>query len=218
MGDFDDMARSIAAGRGTGLMLRHYAPQRVRLAGGLLDCRATIARLVFCQTVVMIDTSWDQKVDDFYEHAFDESDPRGAIAAMQSLASERPAGDASALFEMGGIHDSLGLEAEAIQYYRAAIKAGLEGERATRVFIQLASTLRNVGESAEAVSVLESSPASEDDEGARQAFLALALYDAGRYGDALRTALLALIPTLDGYKRALREYAEELPSTLPAGQ
>ncbi|MFC4718066.1 tetratricopeptide repeat protein [Glutamicibacter bergerei] len=166
----------------------------------------------------MIDTSWDQKVDDFYEHAFDESDPRGAIAAMQSLASERPAGDASALFEMGGIHDSLGLEAEAIQYYRAAIKAGLEGERATRVFIQLASTLRNVGESAEAVSVLESSPASEDDEGARQAFLALALYDAGRYGDALRTALLALIPTLDGYKRALREYAEELPSTLPAGQ
>lgn len=166
----------------------------------------------------MNSTPWDQKVNDFYEHAFDESDPRAAIAAMQYLASERPAGDASALFEMGGIHDSLGLEAEAIQYYRAAIKAGLEGERATRVFIQLASTLRNVGDSAEAVSVLESSPTSEDDEGARQAFLALALYDAGRYGDALRTALLALIPTLDGYKRALREYAEELPSTLPPGQ
>jgi len=42
--------------------------------------------------------------------------------------------------------------------------------------------------------------------------------DEGRYGDALRTALLALIPTLDGYGRALKEYAEELPKTVPAPQ
>jgi len=163
----------------------------------------------------VIDATWDQKIDDFYEHEFEESDPHGAIARMRSLASERPAGDAAALFELGGIHDALGLETEAIPFYRAALEAGLEGERATRVFIQLASTLRNVGASAEAVSMLESAPSSGDDESARQAFLALALYDEGRYGDALRTALLALIPTLDGYKRALREYAEELPSTVP---
>ncbi len=56
--------------------------------------------------------------------------------------------------------------------------------------------------------------ASGDDEAPQQAFLALALYDEGRYGDALRTALNALIPTLDGYGRALTEYAEELPSTV----
>ncbi|WP_444636172.1 tetratricopeptide repeat protein [Glutamicibacter sp. AOP33-2CA-4] len=137
---------------------------------------------------------------------------------MRSLASERPPGDASALFELGGVHDSLGLETDAIPYYRAAIEAGLEGERATRVFIQLASTLRNVGASAEAVSILESAPSLGNDDDARQAFLALALYDEGRYGDALRTALLALIPTLDGYKRALKAYAEELPGTFPARQ
>ncbi|WP_204531617.1 tetratricopeptide repeat protein [Arthrobacter tumbae] len=53
-----------------------------------------------------------------------------------------------------------------------------------------------------------------DDEAARKAFLALALYDEGRYGDALQTALNALIPTLGGYGRALTEYAEDLPRTV----
>jgi len=162
----------------------------------------------------MIDTEWDKKIDRFYAEEFDEADPDGAIATMHMLVSERPAGDAAALFELGGIHDALGLETEAIPLYRAAIAAGLDGERATRVLIQLASSLRNVGGSSEAVSILETAPSSDVDEGARQAFLALALYDEGRYGDALRIALQALIPTLDGYQRALTEYAAELPSTV----
>jgi len=163
----------------------------------------------------MMDAGWDQRIDDFYEHDFDEADPLTAIKRMRSLVAERPAGDAAALFELGGVYDSLGLESEAIPLYRAALAAGLEGERATRVFIQLASTLRNVGESAEAVSILESAPMSPGDEPARQAFLALALYDEGRYGDALRTSLLALLPTLESYTRSLKGYAEQLPSTVP---
>ena len=121
----------------------------------------------------MIDAAWDKKIDDFYEHEFDESDPHGAVATLRTLAAERPAGDAAALFELGAIHDALGLNTEAIPFYQAALEAGLEGERATRVFIQLASTLRNVGESTEAISMLESAPSSGDNESARQAFLAL---------------------------------------------
>lgn len=169
---------------------------------------------MLCEAELMIDAAWDQRIDDFYEHDFDESDPQNAITRMRSLVAERPAGDAAALFELGGVYDSLGLEPEAIPLYRAALETGLEGERATRVFIQLASTLRNVGESAEAVSMLEAAPMSGVDEPARQAFLALALSGEGRYGDALRTALLALVPTLESYKRSLRGYADELPSTV----
>lgn len=160
----------------------------------------------------MSDAAWDQKIDNFYAKEFDETDPAGTIARMRELVAERPNGDAIALFELGGVHDSLGLEHEAIDYYRQAIAAGLIGERATRVIIQLASTLRNTGATAEAVSLLESVPAGGVDDDARQAFLALALVDEGRYGDALRTALLALIPTLDGYRRSLRGYAEDLPT------
>lgn len=161
----------------------------------------------------MSDAAWEEKIHRFYEEQFDEADPQGSIAKMRDVVAERPHGDAEALLELGGVHDSLGLEEEAIPLYRQAIEAGLEGESATRVCIQLASTLRNVGNSAEAVSILESMSNAGTDEGARQAFLALALHDEGRYGDSLRTALLALIPTLDGYKRALTEYAAELPST-----
>lgn len=160
----------------------------------------------------MSDSSWDQKIDEFYANEFDESHPAAAIARMRELAGERPPGDAAALFELGGVHDALGREHAAIDYYRRAIAAGLDGERAARVQIQLASTLRNVGAADEAVSILErESPGGVDDD-ARQAFLALALFDVGRHGDALRTALLALIPTLDGYRRSLTEYAADLPS------
>lgn len=161
----------------------------------------------------MRDATWERKISRFYEDQFDEADPQGSIANMRDLIAERPHGDAEALLELGGVHDSLGLEEEAIPLYRQAIEAGLEGKSAIRVCIQLASTLRNVGNSAEAVTILESMPPAGTDEGARQAFLALALHDEGRYGDSLRTALLALVPTLDGYKRALIEYAAELPST-----
>lgn len=155
---------------------------------------------------------WDQKIDDFYANSFDESDPEAAISRMRELAEERPPGDAAALFELGGVHDSLGLEEPAIEYYRQAIAAGLDGERAARVLIQLASTLRNVGATDEAISLLSTASPSGVDDGARQAFLALALFDAERYGDALRTALSALIPTLDGYRRSLTAYTEALPA------
>ncbi|WP_104165693.1 tetratricopeptide repeat protein [Arthrobacter sp. SX1312] len=162
----------------------------------------------------MADAAWHQAIDRFYEQEFDDADPQGSIARMRDLVSVRPEGDAEALFELGGVHDALGLENEAIPLYRRAIGAGLEGSSALRVSIQLASTLRNTGNPAEAVAILESMPDAGVDEGARQAFLALALHDAGRHGDALRTALLALIPTLDGYRRALTDYAAELPGTV----
>jgi tetratricopeptide (TPR) repeat protein len=155
---------------------------------------------------------WDQRIDAFYAKEFDEADPERTIARMRSLVAERPEGDAAALFELGGVHDALGLEHEAIDLYRQAIAAGLEGERATRVHIQLASTLRNVGAAEEAVAILAAVPPGGPDDAARQAFLALALFDTERYGDALRTALRALIPTLDAYRRSLAGYAAELPS------
>lgn len=160
----------------------------------------------------MTDGAWQQKIDRFYEQEFDVADPLGSIAKMRALLSKRAEGNAEALFELAGVHDALGLEAEAIPLYRRAIETGLDGTSALRASIQLASTLRNVDGSAEAVAILEAMPDAGPDEGARQAFLALALHDEGRHGDALRTALLALIPTLDGYKRALTEYAAELSS------
>ncbi len=46
---------------------------------------------------------------------------------------------------MAGVHDSLGLEVDAVPLYREALSAGLDASHAAQARIQLASTLRNLG-------------------------------------------------------------------------
>jgi len=46
----------------------------------------------------MIDTAREQRIDYFYEHEFNESDPQNVTAKMRSLVAEHPARDAAALF------------------------------------------------------------------------------------------------------------------------
>jgi tetratricopeptide (TPR) repeat protein len=204
--------RSLAM-RGTGKTgLGHSCTTAAPICNSVSAVRDGCIRLT-CQADGMADPAWQQRIVRFYEQDFDDDDPQGSIARMRELLSERSAGDAEALFELAGVYDALGLEGEAIPLYRRAIEAGLEGTSALRASLQLASSLRNIGEAAEAVSILESMPDAGVDEGARRAFLALALHDEGRHGDALRTALLALIPTLAGYKRSLSAYAAALRNT-----
>ncbi|HEY0247442.1 MAG TPA: tetratricopeptide repeat protein [Gryllotalpicola sp.] len=151
---------------------------------------------------------WQVRVDAFWSD-FNGSDPDGCLARMRALVAERPPGDAVALAEWGGVHDSLGLEREAVGPYRAALAAGLDPERAHQVTLQLASTLRNLGEAEEAVALLGALEAPELG-AAPAAFLALALHSAGRPAAALSVALTALAPHLPRYGRAARAYAEEL--------
>jgi tetratricopeptide (TPR) repeat protein len=119
--------------------------------------------------------------------------------------------DAGALvaFELAGVHDSLGLEDEAVPLYREAISGGLDAGHAAQARIQLASTLRNLGRLDEALELL-SVPAEGDMEPARKAFLALALHSAGRADEALREAIEGIIPTLPRYQRSLAGYAAAL--------
>ena len=58
------------------------------------------------------------------------------------------------LFELAGDHDSAGREAEAVGPYREALALGLPPDLDVRARIQLASTLRNLGEVGEAVAIL----------------------------------------------------------------
>ena len=50
------------------------------------------------------------------------------------------------LYEIGSEHDSAGREAEAVGPYREALALGLPPDTALAARIQLASTLRNLGE------------------------------------------------------------------------
>jgi len=78
--------------------------------------------------------------------------------------------------------------------------------------IQLASSLRNLGEAEESVALLRDELAAGSDEldDAVRAFLSLALVSAGREREAVSHALAALAPHLPRYQRSLGAYAQDL--------
>ena len=75
--------------------------------------------------------------------------------------------------------------------------------------IQLASSLRNLGQPDDSVALLttELGAGSDHLDDAVRAFLALALVDTGRDREAVSLALGALAPHLPRYQRSLANYA-----------
>ena len=115
-------------------------------------------------------------------------------------------------FDTACEYDSTGHPDLAVPLYRQALEQGLEGENRRRAVIQMASSLRNLGEVDESVALLtaELEQPSDHLDDAVRAFLALALADGGRAREGLAHALTALAPHLPRYQRSLAAYAEEL--------
>lgn len=154
--------------------------------------------------------TWDDRIAEFWDAADDER-PADMWAALEPLLAERPDGDAAASFERASLYDMLGEELAAIPHYRDAMNAGLDLERQGYAAIQLASTLRNVGQLDEAITLLEPLQTHERLGPAARAFLALTLHDLGHRSDALRIVLTDHSHKVPLYGRALGEYAELLP-------
>lgn len=145
-------------------------------------------------------------------HAFDTFESEAFVEHMQRLVAELPASSAVGSFELACAQDSTGHPELAVPLYRAALQAGLAGLRRRRANIQLASSLRNLGQPEEAAALLatEIDAASDELDGAVRAFLALALADLGREREALAYSLAALSTYLPRYNRSLARYATEL--------
>jgi tetratricopeptide (TPR) repeat protein len=154
-------------------------------------------------------SSWDDRVDAFWALA-DRNRPEAALSEMAALISERPGDDPEALYEWASVHDFLEQETEAVPLYQRALELGLTGSRRPQAVIQLASSLRNIGEPEAAVRLLEGAESDSSIEPAARAFLALALHDCGQHAQALQVALQALAPTLPAYGRVVAAYADEL--------
>jgi tetratricopeptide (TPR) repeat protein len=137
-----------------------------------------------------------------------------ALAIVESLVARYP-DDPRAHFEYAGALDFQGREAEAVAPYRKAQELGLSGDDLPRLYVQLGSTLRNIGKPWEAAHLLEEGRARFPDHAAIRAFHALALVSADCGKEAV-VELLDLVLAhsddidLDGYDRALREYADAL--------
>lgn len=155
------------------------------------------------------DRAWHERIAAFWRDA-DDQRPEEMRRTLDVLLHDRRHDDPDALFERASLHDFLGEEEDAIPLYRAALAAGLAAPQRTQAAIQLASSLRNVGDPSGAIATLRE--IGDDDElaPAARAFLALALYDDGKPAAALRTALAVLAPLLPAYSRSVSAYADEI--------
>ena len=158
-----------------------------------------------------MDASWEDRLTRLW-NAMDRYPPHAFVAQIDALVAELPPGTGIGLFERASANDSTGHPDVAVPLYRGALAAGLSGQRRRRATIQLASSLRNLGNAAEAKDLLVAELQSPSDEldGAVRAFLALALVDLGREREAVGIGLAALSKYLPRYNRSLERYANEI--------
>jgi tetratricopeptide (TPR) repeat protein len=155
---------------------------------------------------------WAARVAAVWTNAGDRPEADVEVA-IESLVAERDLDDAVAVFELAGVRDYVGREAEAEPLYRRALELGLDEPRHGQAIIQLASTVRNLGRPDEALTLLRDEFAGRPEHplaDAATAFAALALADTGAEREALVAALRALAPHLPAYGRAVTAYADDL--------
>ncbi|HZZ91809.1 MAG TPA: tetratricopeptide repeat protein [Usitatibacter sp.] len=158
-----------------------------------------------------VGVAWEARLEALWR-SLDAREPGEFVSSMDALVDELPPGSAIGAFERAAARDSTGRPAEAVPLYEAALAAGLPGIRRRRAVIQMASSMRNLGDSKRAAGMLaaELEQPVDELEPAVRAFLALALADLGREREAVAMSLSALSGYLPRYNRSLARYAEDL--------
>ncbi|WP_353114749.1 tetratricopeptide repeat protein [Microbacterium sp.] len=156
---------------------------------------------------------WDDRIDEVWTAAAGGMVDDEVISRIDEIAAERGPGDARAEFERAGARDSAGRPDEAVPLYRRALELGLDEEHRPQAVIQLASSLRNLGEYEEALRVIAEEQDGHPDSPYRDALAgmhALALASAGQPERGLSVALLALVPHMPRYHRSMTAYAHAI--------
>ncbi|MFH8735103.1 MULTISPECIES: tetratricopeptide repeat protein [unclassified Streptomyces] len=124
--------------------------------------------------------------------------------------------DAEIAYQTAWVHDTLGLEADAVPYYaRALAGSGLSPDDRRGALLGLGSTYRALGRYPEAVATLSSGTTDFPEDKALKTFLAMSLYNVGRAHDGMRLLLTVLAetsgdPDLIAYRPAIEHYAKDL--------
>ncbi|GAA1951199.1 tetratricopeptide repeat protein [Agromyces allii] len=156
---------------------------------------------------------WQQRIDAIWNDASGTLVDDELISRIDAIAAERGDDDAQAVLERAGARDSAGRPDDAVPLYERALSLGLDDENRPQAVIQMASSIRNLGDNARALELLETELREHPEAPYRDevaAFLALALVSSGDAERAASVALLALAPHLRRYTRSVTNYAREL--------
>ncbi|MEK0315020.1 tetratricopeptide repeat protein [Cohnella sp. 56] len=138
-------------------------------------------------------------------------------AMLIELVSAYP-DDAEINFQTAVAHDNSGLGREAIPFYVHAIEQGLSGPDLERALLGLGSTYRYLGFYQEAEETLRRGVAEFPHHRGLQVFLAIALYNTGKYKQSTELLLANLLETtsdekLQYFSKPLSYYAQHLDET-----
>ncbi|WJV44491.1 tetratricopeptide repeat protein [Streptomyces flavofungini] len=149
-----------------------------------------------------------------------ESRHREEARALLVPLSDRFPDDPEVAYQTAWVHDTLGLEAEALPYYLRAIqRPGLTESDRRGALLGLGSTYRVLGRYEEAVAALRHASEEFPEDGALKTFLAMALYNTGQAHDGMGILLQLLARTsrdkdIAVYAPAIEHYAKDLDATV----
>lgn len=115
-------------------------------------------------------------------------------------------------------HDKLGLEAEAVPFYEAALQLGLADDDLRHALLGLGSTYRTLGRYQDALATLTRGVEAFPEDRSMQVFRAMALYNNGEPKEACQVLLQIVSDTTEderirSYRNAIDVYAADLDRT-----
>ncbi|NLY85007.1 MAG: tetratricopeptide repeat protein [Tissierellia bacterium] len=118
-------------------------------------------------------------------------------------------------FQCAWSFDALGLERNAVQYYKKAISIGLPDEELRNAYLGLGSTYRTLGQYKESKEVLEEGLSKFLQDKAMEVFYAMTLYNLKEHSKAMEILLNIIVETsldqgIKKYKKAIEFYSDKL--------
>lgn len=147
----------------------------------------------------------------------EQGDLEGARRLLLELRAEFSQ-DAQVAVQTAWVHDSMGLEEEAVPHYVAAIAGELPDEDRRAALLGLGSTYRALGRDEESELTLREAIERFPDFRPLRVFYALTLYSLDRSRESVRELLKVLLETTSDeeilrYRRSLSAYADDLDRT-----
>ncbi|MDQ6418512.1 tetratricopeptide repeat protein [Paenibacillus sp. LHD-117] len=121
----------------------------------------------------------------------------------------------SVWYQCAWVHDVLGLESEAVPYYKKSLELGLKEEERQGALLGLGSTYRTLGMYDEAKLIFEEAIKEYPARREYQVFQAMVLYNQNAFSEAMSILLMQLAETSDDkgiqdYRKAIIFYSDKL--------